>query len=233
MPEWAKFKWWSLIRCLWNYLWVSNGDNLCDQMLGEQKIASMVECKDFRKGTMQLEWEHKVSRAQIEDLNTKARDIQTLHLSKEQRDVSGIRILKHPLTAFVVPLNEILGFPQDGNKHQSLPIMLLSRKKIWPRTLCYTFTCQVMKTWRICLKWELKPLRVRWSIKCVCQTSVGEIKADILVLAAQDVLQGENCYHPRVQMVDLLLSDTHPVHPSTTPYLFCCLLKLITRQRHV
>ncbi|XP_062257078.1 cilia- and flagella-associated protein 43 isoform X2 [Platichthys flesus] len=56
------------------------------RMLGEQKIASMVECKDFRKGTMQLEWEHKVIRAQIEDLNTKARDIQTLRLSEEQRD---------------------------------------------------------------------------------------------------------------------------------------------------
>ncbi|XP_069394770.1 cilia- and flagella-associated protein 43 isoform X2 [Paralichthys olivaceus] len=56
------------------------------RMLGEQKIASMVECKDFRKGTVQLEWEHKVIAAHIEDLNNKARDIQTMRLSEEQRD---------------------------------------------------------------------------------------------------------------------------------------------------
>ncbi|XP_060943830.1 cilia- and flagella-associated protein 43 [Limanda limanda] len=56
------------------------------RMLGEQKIASMVECKDFRKGTMQLEWEHKIIKEQIVDLKTKARDIQTLRLSEEQRD---------------------------------------------------------------------------------------------------------------------------------------------------
>ncbi|XP_068577145.1 cilia- and flagella-associated protein 43 [Cebidichthys violaceus] len=54
--------------------------------LGEQKIASMVNCKDFRKGVIQLQWEHRMMRMQIEDLNTKARDIQMLRLSEEQQD---------------------------------------------------------------------------------------------------------------------------------------------------
>ena len=62
-------------------------------MLGEQKIASMVECKDFCKGIIQLEWEHKMMRMQIEDLNNKAKDIQMLRLSEEQQDVSVIKIL--------------------------------------------------------------------------------------------------------------------------------------------
>ncbi|KAI3363278.1 hypothetical protein L3Q82_011908 [Scortum barcoo] len=54
--------------------------------LGEQKIASMVECKDFRKGIIQLQWEHKMMGMQIEDLNNKARDIQMLRLTEEQQD---------------------------------------------------------------------------------------------------------------------------------------------------
>ncbi|XP_054455755.1 cilia- and flagella-associated protein 43 [Anoplopoma fimbria] len=54
--------------------------------LGEQKIASMVECKDFRKGIIQLLWEHRMMGMQIEDFNTKARDIQMLRLSEEQQD---------------------------------------------------------------------------------------------------------------------------------------------------
>ncbi|XP_035519235.1 cilia- and flagella-associated protein 43 [Morone saxatilis] len=54
--------------------------------LGEQKIASMVECKDFRKGIIQLQWEHKMMGMQIEDLNSKARDIQMLRLTEDQQD---------------------------------------------------------------------------------------------------------------------------------------------------
>uniref|UniRef100_A0A665XAJ6 Cilia and flagella associated protein 43 n=1 Tax=Echeneis naucrates TaxID=173247 RepID=A0A665XAJ6_ECHNA len=62
------------------------------QMLGEQKIAIMVEGKDFRKGIIQLEWEHKMMKMQIEDLNNKARDIQMIHLSEEQQDLINIYI---------------------------------------------------------------------------------------------------------------------------------------------
>ncbi|KAF7668376.1 hypothetical protein LDENG_00016910 [Lucifuga dentata] len=59
--------------------------NTTIRMLGKQKIAIMVDCKDFRKGIIQQEWENKRLRMQIEDLNIKARDIQTLHMSEEQR----------------------------------------------------------------------------------------------------------------------------------------------------
>ncbi|MCI4376303.1 hypothetical protein PGIGA_G00187010 [Pangasianodon gigas] len=54
--------------------------------LGEQKIASMVECKDFHKGIIQQEWEHKRMSRQIEDLKNKARDIQMLHVSQELQE---------------------------------------------------------------------------------------------------------------------------------------------------
>lgn len=64
----------------------------------------MVECKDFRKGIIQLQWEHKMMGMQIEDLNNKARDIQMLRLSEEQQDVSVIRILKCPDSAFLAIL---------------------------------------------------------------------------------------------------------------------------------
>ncbi|NXJ63750.1 CFA43 protein, partial [Rostratula benghalensis] len=52
---------------------------------GEKKIASMVECKDFSKGILKLEWEHKKMRMQIEDLKQKAQDIVTLPISKDRQ----------------------------------------------------------------------------------------------------------------------------------------------------
>ncbi|XP_051815918.1 cilia- and flagella-associated protein 43 isoform X3 [Acanthochromis polyacanthus] len=56
--------------------------------LAEQKIASMVRYKNVRKDLIQLEWQHKVMRKQINDLNEKARGIKMLRLSGEQQDMA-------------------------------------------------------------------------------------------------------------------------------------------------
>uniref|UniRef100_A0A8C3UU72 Cilia- and flagella-associated protein 43 n=1 Tax=Catharus ustulatus TaxID=91951 RepID=A0A8C3UU72_CATUS len=50
---------------------------------GEKKITAMVEYKDFSKGIIQLEWEHKKMEMQIQDLKDKARDIVILPISKD------------------------------------------------------------------------------------------------------------------------------------------------------
>jgi len=47
----------------------------------------MVECKDFRKGIIQQEWDHRRMRMKLEDLSNKARDIQTLRITQEIQDV--------------------------------------------------------------------------------------------------------------------------------------------------
>lgn len=66
---------------------------LFDQTLGEEKISSMEECKDFRKCIIQLQWEQKKMEMQLEDLNNKARDIRKLKLTEEQQDVSAVGLL--------------------------------------------------------------------------------------------------------------------------------------------
>ncbi|XP_070541265.1 cilia- and flagella-associated protein 43-like isoform X2 [Ptychodera flava] len=57
--------------------------NATIRQLGEQKIAAMTESKDFRKGIHVLEWEHNKNLMKIEDLLNKARDIQSLKVSRE------------------------------------------------------------------------------------------------------------------------------------------------------
>lgn len=69
----------------------------------------MVKCKDIRKGIIQLEWQHKMMKMQIEDLSNKAKDIQMLRPTEDQKDVSLIRIPKHPI---IGP-----GFSLFSNKH--------------------------------------------------------------------------------------------------------------------
>ncbi|KAL3971951.1 peroxiredoxin 1 [Sarotherodon galilaeus] len=56
--------------------------------LAEQKIASMVACKNVHKGMIQLEWENKVMRKQIEDLYDKEKNIKMLRLSEEQQKMT-------------------------------------------------------------------------------------------------------------------------------------------------
>ncbi|XP_056147897.1 cilia- and flagella-associated protein 43 [Lampris incognitus] len=56
------------------------------KMLGEQKIAIMMETKEICKSIIQQDWENKRLRMQIEDLETRARDIQKLHVTKKLRE---------------------------------------------------------------------------------------------------------------------------------------------------
>ncbi|XP_056327437.1 cilia- and flagella-associated protein 43 [Danio aesculapii] len=60
--------------------------NCTIRALGDQKITTMVECKDFRKGIIQQEWEHRRMRMQLEDLSNKARNIQTLRITQDIQD---------------------------------------------------------------------------------------------------------------------------------------------------
>ncbi|CAG5125993.1 unnamed protein product, partial [Candidula unifasciata] len=57
--------------------------NATIKQLGESKIASMVESKDFRKGIIQLEWEHRKMSMEMEDLESKMKDIQFIKVTRE------------------------------------------------------------------------------------------------------------------------------------------------------
>ncbi|XP_077439060.1 cilia- and flagella-associated protein 43 isoform X2 [Vanacampus margaritifer] len=54
--------------------------------LGDQKIAVMVQTKDFRKGIIQVEWDNTMRRMQIEDLKNKERDIQKMRLTEDHKE---------------------------------------------------------------------------------------------------------------------------------------------------
>ncbi|XP_061915201.1 cilia- and flagella-associated protein 43 isoform X2 [Entelurus aequoreus] len=54
--------------------------------LGEQKIAMLMQTKDFRKGIIQVEWDNTMRRMQIEDLKNKERDIQKLRLTEDHKE---------------------------------------------------------------------------------------------------------------------------------------------------
>ncbi|XP_061824300.1 cilia- and flagella-associated protein 43 [Nerophis lumbriciformis] len=54
--------------------------------LGEQKLAMLMQTKDFRKGIIQVEWDNTMRRMQIEDLKNKERDIQKLRLTEDHKE---------------------------------------------------------------------------------------------------------------------------------------------------
>ena len=77
---------WVNVRACWRvphshaYFWL--------QMLGESKVLAMNESKEFKKGIHQLEWEKRRMIMQMEDLQSRARYIQMLKLTKNIQAVS-------------------------------------------------------------------------------------------------------------------------------------------------
>ncbi|XP_032890082.1 cilia- and flagella-associated protein 43 isoform X2 [Amblyraja radiata] len=53
------------------------------QLLGEKKVVIMVECKDFKKGIVQLEWEYRKMLMQMDDLHNKIRDILKFTITRQ------------------------------------------------------------------------------------------------------------------------------------------------------
>ena len=87
--------------CLLIHRSVVESLNKVIKTFGKQKIAIMVDCKDFRKGIRQLEWEHRKMKMTIEDYIQKQRDITYLKLSKEVQEVRR-KVLVHKLLCTLV-----------------------------------------------------------------------------------------------------------------------------------
>lgn len=100
--------------------------------LGEQRIATMVECKDFRKGIIQKEWEHKKKRMEIEDLENMIRDIQTLRLSEDQKEYLQMTDRDSRVSKQVTLLEKTIAFQEKSHlksvKHLQKKIKQLNRQ---------------------------------------------------------------------------------------------------------
>ncbi|KAJ0067028.1 hypothetical protein NL108_007826, partial [Boleophthalmus pectinirostris] len=84
-------------------------------MLGEQKISTMVACKDFRKGIIQQEWENTVNKMRIEDLQNEARDIQMLKLSEEQNEYLDKTDRESRVSKQVTSLEKTIAFGEKAH----------------------------------------------------------------------------------------------------------------------
>ncbi|XP_053573053.1 cilia- and flagella-associated protein 43 [Bombina bombina] len=84
--------------------------------LGEQKIASMVESKDFRKGIVQLEWEHRKILMEMEDLKRKCKDIVQLRVSKELQTYLNVPDYDKQVTDQISILEETLNVQEKQHE---------------------------------------------------------------------------------------------------------------------
>ena len=68
-------------------IWKQSVDELNKQvkLLGKEKLDRMKQNMDFKRGIHLLEWEHRKLRMEAEDLQKKAKEIQTLKLTKEMQ----------------------------------------------------------------------------------------------------------------------------------------------------
>ncbi|XP_026164307.1 cilia- and flagella-associated protein 43 isoform X12 [Mastacembelus armatus] len=102
------------------------------RMFGAQKIALMVKCKNVHKGICKLEWEHKMMRMQIEDLNNKARSIQEVQLSEEQQDYLHNTDRDSSVSKQVSILEKTIGFQEKTHlrsvQHRIKKIEQLNRQ---------------------------------------------------------------------------------------------------------
>lgn len=56
--------------------------------LGEAKLNSMNECKEFKRGIHMLDWEHEKLKMEADDLVMRTKEIQMLHVTKELQQVN-------------------------------------------------------------------------------------------------------------------------------------------------
>ncbi|NXQ37125.1 CFA43 protein, partial [Alaudala cheleensis] len=83
---------------------------------GEKKITAMVEFKDFSKGIIQLEWEHKKMKMQIQDLKEKARDIVILPISKDCQLFLTVQNYDTHITQHLGGMEQSLGVMDELHK---------------------------------------------------------------------------------------------------------------------
>lgn len=166
----------------------------------------MVACKDFRKGIIQLQWEHKKMQMQMEDLNNKSRDIRRLKLTEEQRDVSVIRILWNPYISHFdslscLTINHFTQKSLDVDNGGFCPLYIASISEVF---------------WFEQWFWGKKThLRIAGFI--------GNTKADSFFFFGPNQRMTD-CYHPPPQTGIFLETDTFFISAPHTVLLMCLIL---------
>ncbi|XP_029926952.1 cilia- and flagella-associated protein 43 [Myripristis murdjan] len=111
---------------------VVEGLNHTIKMFGEQKIAAMVDCKEFLKGLIQEECEHNKMEMQIEDLNTNARDIEMFHVSRKLQEYLSDTDYHCQISKQVSTLQKAIALQEEAHlqsvQHHKKTIELLNRQ---------------------------------------------------------------------------------------------------------